>query len=85
MQWCSYGERESMLVEIESFEGDVILLGKKTSLKNIKKQMMEILEEVDESDFVEVFSARYGYERVIADSTIEVDCTIDLDTHKVFE
>lgn len=47
--------------------------------------MMEILEEVDESDFVEVFSARYGYERVIADSTIEVDCTIDLDTHKVFE
>lgn len=72
-----------MIIEIEAYFGDCYLWGKGSTFSEIKKQMNHILSEVSETDFADVFCARFGYEKIIPADKF-VDVVIDLDTHKIY-
>lgn len=42
-----------MVIEVEAFFGDCYLWGKESDFSEIKKQMDQILSEVNETDFVD--------------------------------
>lgn len=74
----------AMVIEIEAFFGDCYLWGKECNFSEIKKQMDQILSEVNETDFVDIFCARFGYDKIaFADRCVDV--VIDLDTHKIYK
>ena len=47
----------------------------------LQNAITEILQTVTEKEFLCTFCARYGYEELPYSNTVQVDYTIDLDTH----
>ncbi len=73
-----------MIIEVESYLGDTLITGKVSSIEQLRHQMLSVLLQVGEKDFVPFFCARYGFDIMPYDDYIKVDFRIDLDTHKVF-
>lgn len=74
-----------MLIEIETFEGGCYLWGKTMAVSKIKEQMNQILKEVSEADFTDVFCSRFGYEQVNPPEEEKADLVIDLDIHRIYQ
>ncbi len=74
----------NMIIEIESFFGDYLLHGPKTDYINLKSQMNELRALTDTKDFVKIFCARYGYEILPWDETVQVDYVMDLDIYRIY-
>ena len=74
-----------MVIEIESYSGNVFIFGKAASIGQLKNRMANILEQAGEKSFVSIFCARYSFDVLPYDERIEPDFCIDLDTHKVFK
>lgn len=72
-----------MILEIESVYGDAVIHGKRFSESELRAKIKEVLSVVGERDFPRAFCMRFGYEPVTAADGVDVDYTVDLDTHLV--
>ena len=72
-----------MIIEIESFESENLIYGKEINYVELQRIVKELLELVEEKDFLPSFCLRYGYEIISNDEILKVDFVIDLDTHMV--
>ena len=72
-----------MIIEIESYTGDMMLWGKKIGERRLQAIVKELLTIVSEDDFPSAFCSRLGYESIPYDETLVADYVIDLDTHLV--
>ena len=74
-----------MLIEIESVYGDKIIHGRHFNINELENAIKELLETVNEKNFVPAFCSRFQYEEIPYSDHIPVDYTIDLDTHLLFK
>lgn len=74
-----------MLIEVESAYGDKTIHGIRLSKSALQNAMRELLQAVEEQDFLSTFCARYGYEEIPGADAVQVDYIIDLDTHLLIE
>ena len=74
-----------MLIELESVYGDKLIHGSHLDRDELQNAITEILQTVTEKEFLCTFCARYGYEELSYSNTVQVDYTIDLDTHLLIE
>ena len=72
-----------MIICIEYYKGDKLLVGKALSFQEIRRAVREIFETQNEDGFVTAFCARYGY-RELRFFKGHFDYLIDLDTRIVF-
>lgn len=74
-----------MLIELESVYGDRLIHGSHLDKNELQNTIKNILQTVSEKDFLSVFCARYGYEEIPYSDAVQVDYTIDLDTHMLIK
>ena len=72
-----------MLIEIESVYEDAIIHGKSLSRQELQTITKELIAEVGEENFINIFCLRFNYEKITYNSQIRSDYIIDLDTHTI--
>lgn len=74
-----------MLIEIESFYGNILISGKVSSISQLKSRMMKIIHEVGSEQFIDTFYRQYGYDIYPYVNNIQVDYVIDLDIYHIYQ
>jgi len=80
-------EDEKMIIEVESYFGDYIIVGKKHTKNEIIKMYKDIISSYNykDKDFTRMFCFKYNYDILKNAEQIEVDLIIDLDIRKVYK
>lgn len=78
-------KEQTAIIDIEHFLGDTLIIGKVSTVGQLKSRMMATLQDINAEDFIAVFCARYNFEIIPYDQTIQVDYVIDLDIRRVYE
>lgn len=77
--------RDEMIIEIEGYDFQAILFGKKCSEHELKQMYIAALRNVtNRNQLPRKFCSLYGFDEVMYDSEIEVDFVIDTDTDRIY-
>ena len=75
-----------MIVEIEGYETEAFVSGKKCSAGKLLWQMKKVIEHTeDHRYFTSLFCLMFGYDRIIYSDEISADFVIDIDTYRVYK
>ena len=72
-----------MLICVESYLGDRLISGKKCSRQVLQERFTKTLAMAESGNFTELFCRMYGFDEYPMSDDVEVDFTLDLDTHKI--
>lgn len=74
-----------MIIELEGFFYQVLLVGKKCSKLQLKQMYIQVKELTSETkDIPQVFYRIYNFEEIPYDKHVEVNFVIDTDTDRVY-
>ncbi|CAH2713629.1 hypothetical protein BACCIP111895_00765 [Neobacillus rhizosphaerae] len=74
-----------MIIELEGFFHQVLLVGKKCSKQQLKQMYILVKELTSETkDIPQVFCRIYNFEEIPYDKHVEVNFVIDTDTDRVY-
>ena len=74
-----------MVVEIEGYETEAIIWGKKCGLEELRMKMLETLNKAPEKYFVALFCRMWDFAEILYTENMQVDFVIDTDTHIVYK
>ena len=74
-----------MIIEIDGYDIQAILFGKKYSMHELKQMYIAALRNVtNRKQLPREFCSLYGFDEVMYDSDIEIDFVIDTDTGRIY-